>query len=138
TVMLIEHAERFGLTQLHQLRGRVGRGREKGYCILVQRGSTDQAEQRLRIMEQTTDGFAIADEDLKLRGPGEFFGLRQSGFIKFKLADLVHDGPIIRQARQAAFDLIRADPHLRQPEHVALRTHFLTHYQPYLEYVRFS
>ncbi|MFQ6613671.1 MAG: ATP-dependent DNA helicase RecG [Fidelibacterota bacterium] len=138
TVMMIEHADRFGLTQLHQLRGRVGRGTDKGYCILVKRNHTEIAERRLKIMEETTDGFAISDADLKLRGPGEFFGLKQSGFIRFKIADLVHDGLIIRQARQAAFDLIKRDSHLRHREHLALRNHFLKHYQQYLDYVRIS
>ncbi len=85
TVMLVEHADRFGLTQLHQLRGRVGRGSEKSYCILVRRNFTDNSKKRLRIMESTTDGFVISDEDLKLRGPGEFFGIRQSGFLKYKI-----------------------------------------------------
>ncbi len=138
TVMLVEHADRFGLTQLHQLRGRVGRGKDKGYCILVKRNVTDVANQRLKIMENTTDGFKISDADLKLRGPGEFYGIRQSGFIRFKIADLVNDGPIIRQARQAAFDTVNQDPHLRHPDHVRLRTHFLHHYQHYLDYVRIS
>ena len=77
TVMLVEHAERFGLTQLHQLRGRVGRGTKKSYCILVRRNITDASRNRLAVMEKTRDGFIIADEDLKLRGPGEFFGLKQ-------------------------------------------------------------
>jgi len=138
TVMLIEHADRFGLTQLHQLRGRVGRGQDKGYCILVKRNQTEIADQRLKIMEETTDGFAISDADLRLRGPGEFFGLKQSGFIRFKIADLVKDGPIIRQARQAAFELIKRDPHLRKQDHATLRNHFLHHYQQYLDYVRIS
>ena len=138
TIMLVEHADRFGLTQLHQLRGRIGRGTEKGYCILVKRNSTDLANQRLSIMERISDGFDISDADLKIRGPGEFFGLRQSGFIQFKLADLINDGPIIRNARQAAFETIEQDPHLRNPQHQMLRIEFLRHYKQYLDYVSIS
>ena len=100
TVMMIEHADRFGLTQLHQLRGRVGRGKQKSYCILVRRNFTENSKKRLRIMESTNDGFLISDEDLKLRGPGEFFGIRQSGFLKYKIANMVTDGPILRDARK--------------------------------------
>ena len=102
TVMLIEHAERFGLTQLHQLRGRVGRGSEKSYCILVQRKFSENSKKRLNIMESTNDGFLIADEDLKMRGPGEFFGIKQSGFFNFKLANITTDGDLITIARNAA------------------------------------
>jgi len=104
TVMLIEHAERFGLTQLHQLRGRVGRGNKKSYCILVQRKQTENSKKRLQIMESTNDGFVISDEDLKLRGPGEFFGIKQSGFFNFKIANIVSDGNLINQVRNAVFE----------------------------------
>ena len=138
TVMLVEHADRFGLTQLHQLRGRVGRGSEKSYCILVRRNFTDNSKKRLRIMESTTDGFVISDEDLKLRGPGEFFGIRQSGFLKYKIADMVTDGPILRNARQAAFELVKADPNLNQPEHELIRTRFMAEYQDKLEQANIS
>ncbi|MFQ6605044.1 MAG: ATP-dependent DNA helicase RecG [Fidelibacterota bacterium] len=138
TVMIIEHADRFGLTQLHQLRGRVGRGGEKSYCVLVRRNSNDLADRRLAIIESTTDGFKIADEDLKLRGPGEFFGIRQSGFIKYKIADLVADGELIRQARQAAFDIVQEDPHLRSAEHEELRRRFLAEYQDKLKLVNIA
>ncbi len=138
TVMLIEHAERFGLTQLHQLRGRVGRGSEKSHCILVRRKLTDQARQRLAIMARTSDGFEISDEDLKLRGPGEFFGARQSGFVKYKIADMLSDGPIIRKARQAAFDLVAGDPHLRKPQNKLLRERFIREYQSMLDIVNIS
>ena len=138
TVMLVEHADRFGLTQLHQLRGRVGRGSEKSYCILVRRNFTDNSKKRLRIMESTTDGFVISDEDLKLRGPGEFFGIRQSGFLKYKIADMVTDGPILRNARQAAFELVKADPNLNQPAHELIRTRFMAEYQDKLEQANIS
>ena len=135
TVMLVEHAERFGLTQLHQLRGRVGRGSDKSYCILVRRKITDPAQRRLDTLERTSDGFEIADEDLKMRGPGEFYGARQSGFVKYKIADMVTDGPIIRAARKAAFKLVAEDPHLRKPEHEALRQRFINDYQQMLDLV---
>ena len=138
TVMLIEHADRFGLTQLHQLRGRVGRGSEKSYCILVRRNFTDNSKKRLRIMESTNDGFVISDEDLKIRGPGEFFGIRQSGFLKYKIANMVTDGPILRKARQAAFQIVKADPNLNQPTHELIRTRFMTEYQDKLERVNIS
>ena len=135
TVMLVEHADRFGLIQLHQLRGRVGRGSEKSYCIFVQRDITENSRKRLDIMERTNDGFVISDEDLKLRGPGEFFGIKQSGFFKYKIADLVMDGPIIKSARKAAFDLVAKDPHLRNRSFIELRRHFLKKYQHMLDFI---
>ena len=138
TVMLVEHADRFGLIQLHQLRGRVGRGSEKSYCIFVQRDITENSRKRLDIMERINDGFVISDEDLKLRGPGEFFGIRQSGFFKYKIADLVMDGPIIKSARKAAFDLVAKDPHLRDRSFIELRRHFLKEYQHMLDFVNIS
>ncbi len=138
TVMLIEHADRFGLTQLHQLRGRVGRGSEKSYCILVRRNFTDNSKKRLRIMESTNDGFVISDEDLKIRGPGEFFGIRQSGFLKYKIADMVTDGPILRKARKAAFELVKIDPNLNQSVHELIHTRFMSEYQDKLVQVNIS
>ena len=138
TVMLVEHADRFGLIQLHQLRGRVGRGSEKSYCIFVQRDITENSRKRLDILERTNDGFVISDEDLKLRGPGEFFGIKQSGFFKYKIADLVMDGPIIKSARKAAFDLVAKDPHLRNRSFIELRRHFLKKYQHMLDFVNIS
>jgi len=129
TVMLVEHAERFGLTQLHQLRGRVGRSTNKSYCILVQRNFTDLGNQRLRIMESTNDGFKIADEDLKMRGPGVFFGIQQSGFFNFKIANLITDGNILKKARSAAFAVIEDDPSLQKPDNVEIKNHFQKHYQ---------
>ncbi len=133
TVMIIEHAERFGLTQLHQLRGRVGRSDKKSYCILVERNITENSAQRLKIMESTNDGFKIADEDLKLRGPGVFFGIQQSGFFKFKIADLLTDGKIIRAACKAAFEIISDDPKLEKPENLAIKQHFNQHYHHVLK-----
>ena len=138
TVMLVEHAERFGLTQLHQLRGRVGRGANKSYCILVRRGFTETSKNRLTVMENTNDGFVIADEDLKLRGPGEFFGLRQSGFFQFKIADMVQDGSLLRQARSSAFNLIDNDQGLEHEVNKRLREWFITDYASYLGNIKLS
>jgi len=115
TLMIIEHAERFGLAQLHQLRGRVGRGERPGTCVMVARGGGEKGEARLRAMLDTTDGFAIADADLSIRGPGEFLGTRQSGHLPdFKVADLLRDARLLAAARQAAFETVRADPELRR------------------------
>jgi len=129
TIMLVEHAERFGLTQLHQLRGRVGRCVHKSYCILVQRNFNDLGNQRLKIMESTNDGFKIADEDLKMRGPGVFFGIQQSGFFNFKIANLITDRNILKKARSAAFDLVKDDPSLQKPDSIEIKIHFQKHYQ---------
>lgn len=133
TVMLIEHAERFGLTQLHQLRGRVGRSSAKSYCILVERNIRDTSRKRLSIMEKTNDGFVIADEDLKLRGPGKFFSTEQSGFFKYKIADLVTDGPIIRKARKAAQEIAKRD--LKLEKHVLMKERLMRDYAQYLDTV---
>jgi len=138
TVMLIEHAERFGLTQLHQLRGRVGRGAEKSYCIMVRRKFTETSKTRLAIMERTNDGFVIADEDLKLRGPGEFFGIRQSGFLQFRIANLLTDGPIIRSAREAAFSVAKSDPNLLNKDHKIMRETFMKDYADRMDFVQIS
>ncbi len=122
TVMVIEHAERFGLAQLHQLRGRVGRGEHRSLCFLVAsyaRG--DQARERLRVMEETTDGFRIAEKDLELRGPGEFLGTRQSGLPDFRAANLLRDGAILRDARDDAAAWLARDPALESAESAAVR-----------------
>ncbi|MDH5477826.1 MAG: ATP-dependent DNA helicase RecG [Nitrospinota bacterium] len=121
SVMMIEHAERFGLSQLHQLRGRVGRGSRKSHCLLI----TDTfpgspAWDRMKVMEKTNDGFEIAEEDLAMRGSGDFFGQRQSGFPEFKLGQILRDHKILAEARKAAFDLVEKDPHLSAPEHAPL------------------
>jgi ATP-dependent DNA helicase RecG len=116
--MIIEHAERFGLSQLHQLRGRVGRGEYKSYCIFVLGSAvSDEARRRVEIMERSGDGFKIAEADLELRGPGEFLGTRQSGLLGFKIADLVRDFGTLEKARAAAVKLIEIDPELKRPEH---------------------
>jgi ATP-dependent DNA helicase RecG len=122
TLMVIEHAERFGLSQLHQLRGRVGRGEHQSQCILLaQYKKSDEGRKRLRIMERTNDGFKIAEEDLNIRGPGEFFGVRQSGLPDFRVANIIKDAKILNEARQEAFDLVRRDPWLEDPDNFFLK-----------------
>jgi ATP-dependent DNA helicase RecG len=122
-IMLIEHAERFGLSQLHQLRGRVGRGNFKSFCVLMLGYAlSEEATRRAEIMEGTNDGFKIAEADLEMRGPGEFLGTRQSGLPGFKMANLVRDLKILQDAREAAFELISGDPDLKRPEHALLKT----------------
>jgi len=120
TVMIVEHAERFGLSQLHQLRGRVGRGAARSYCLLVAhfRRAGDDARERLRAVERTQDGFEIAREDLRIRGPGEMLGTRQSGLAILDVADLYRDEKILEEAREDAFALIERDPDLARPEHL--------------------
>lgn len=122
TVMVIEHAERFGLSQLHQLRGRVGRGEHSSYCILLadKVGSNDSYK-RLKIMEETNDGFWIAEEDLNIRGPGDFLGTRQSGLPDFRIANLLTDASILQKAREEAFSIIKKDPNLEMDEHKVLK-----------------
>ncbi len=120
SVMVIEDANRFGLSQLHQLRGRVGRGAHQSFCILIADAKSDDARSRMDAIVSTTDGFKIAEEDLRLRGPGELAGTKQSGNLDFKIADLVLDGKMLEVARQAAMKLVAADPGLKRPEHQAL------------------
>jgi ATP-dependent DNA helicase RecG len=147
SVMVIENAERFGLSQLHQLRGRVGRGSDQSTCILlarrwvasrVRRGesvamlSLDEercAERRLAAMLSTSDGFKIAEYDLELRGPGDFFGTRQSGIPEFRVADILKDGVLLDEARQDAFGIVERDPHLADPAHGILSEHFRSRFR---------
>ena len=133
TVMLIENADRFGLSQLHQLRGRIGRGDKLGYCFLVK--SKDDTTKRLKILEETSDGFIIADEDLKIRGPGEFFGTKQHGYLKTGLADFYNDGIIIRNARSQAFKLIEEDSGFKNKENQLIYNILNQHYKTMLELV---
>ena len=121
TLMIVENADRFGLSQLHQLRGRVGRGKHESFCVLVTASRSDTARQRLRVLTQTTDGFQIAQEDLRLRGPGDFFGQRQHGLPQLKVADFASDLELLNQARQAAQTLVEGDGELARPEHQPLR-----------------
>lgn len=122
TVMVIEHAERFGLSQLHQLRGRVGRGTHGSHCFLIASDRlSDDGVKRLRVMEATTDGFRIAEADLEIRGPGDFLGTRQAGLPEFRVASLLKDGRILEEARREAFTLVERDPELKLPEHARLK-----------------
>ena len=118
SVIVIEHAERFGLSQLHQLRGRVGRAEKPSKCILLaQYGKSDDAKRRLKVMEKTTDGFIISEEDLAIRGPGDFWGTRQSGLPDFRVANIARDLRILEDARKEAFEVIEKDPDLTDPSH---------------------
>lgn len=121
SVMVIEDANRFGLSQLHQLRGRVGRGEAQSYCVLLGDGRSEDAASRLRIMAETGDGFKIAEEDWKIRGPGELLGTKQAGSLGLKVADLLRDGRVLEEARQAALKIIQMDPLLERAEHWSLR-----------------
>ena len=121
SLMVIENAERFGLSQLHQLRGRVGRGSHQSYCVLVSASKSDTARERLKALCATNDGFQIAEEDLRLRGPGDFFGKRQHGLPQLKVADFASDMELLKEAKGAADGLIASDPDLSWPEHKPLR-----------------
>ena len=126
TVMIVFDAERFGLAQLHQLRGRVGRGAHKSYCILVASGKNPDAVDRLRTLEKTTDGFAVAEADLLLRGPGDLLGTAQSGLSGLRLGDLVGDARLVRTARRLAAETLADDPGLERPDNVKLRALLLS------------
>ena len=137
TVMVVEHAERFGLTQLHQLRGRVGRGAEQAYCILLAyRPISKDARQRLEAMRATDNGFKLAEVDLKLRGPGEFFGTRQHGLPQLKLANVIEDSDLLKKARKEAFHLVQTDPALRLNDHARVREFFSERYRDKLGLIK--
>lgn len=123
TVMMVENAERFGLAQLHQLRGRVGRGKHQSYCIFMSSSKTNDTKERLSILNKSNDGFYIASEDLKLRGPGDLFGIRQSGVLDFKMADVFQDAKILQRASEAAAQLMKRDPHLELEENQNLKNY---------------
>ncbi|MDZ7821126.1 MAG: ATP-dependent DNA helicase RecG [Candidatus Marinimicrobia bacterium] len=135
TVILIENAERFGLSQLHQMRGRVGRGTKASWCILVQRNRSESTDERLKIMEKSNDGFRIAEEDLRQRGQGDLFGARQHGLPEVKFIDIYRDRPLMEKVRKTAFCLIREDPQLLAPGHREFRRYFLSHYGDKLHYM---
>ena len=120
TVMMVENAERFGLAQLHQLRGRVGRGEHQSYCIFIQGNNEENTSKRLKILNESNDGFYIAGEDLKLRGPGDLFGIRQSGLMEFKIGDIYNDAGILKNASEAAGEILTLDFDLILPQHKAL------------------
>ncbi|HAE52643.1 MAG TPA: ATP-dependent DNA helicase RecG, partial [Ruminococcus sp.] len=119
-VMVIENAERFGLSQLHQLRGRIGRGEFESTCILITDNTTDECIKRMKIMSSTADGFKISEEDLKLRGPGDFFGSAQHGLPPLKIADIACNTQLMKKARMCASEILRDDPELKKPENHAL------------------
>ncbi|MDT7961058.1 MAG: ATP-dependent DNA helicase RecG, partial [Armatimonadota bacterium] len=119
--IVIEDADRFGLAQLHQLRGRVGRSEHQSYCVLIADPKSEEGQRRMEIMTRTNNGFLIAEEDLRIRGPGEIYGTRQSGMPSFRVADLVKDMRLLEVARQEAFRLLERDPELARPEHTVLR-----------------
>ena len=134
SLMVIEHAERFGLSQLHQLRGRVGRSDIPSYCILLaQYSASEESKKRLNVMERTNDGFRIAEEDLGIRGPGEFMGTRQSGLPDFRVANILRDGRILGEARTDAFAVLKNDPRLEKPENTSLKEVLMHRWQSRLE-----
>ena len=126
SVMIIESAERFGLSQLHQLRGRVGRGADQSYCILMTSHKlSSEAKTRLQTMTQSNDGFEIAEVDLKLRGPGNLMGTQQSGVLNLKIADIVKDNDILKTAKHYALQLLKSDPQLERPENLVVRNTYI-------------
>jgi len=135
TIMVVENAERFGLTQLHQLRGRVGRSSIQSYCYLIQRKQTITSEKRLKIMETISDGFVISDEDLKLRGPGDFFGTKQHGYINLGIINFSQDREIIKRCRKKAFDIIDEDAKLSLHKNKLIKKEFMTNYKDMLEFI---
>ena len=133
SIIVIEDAHRFGLAQLHQLRGRVGRSNHKSYCRLIGSASTEDGRQRLKVMEKTNDGFQIAEEDLNLRGPGEFYGTRQHGLPDLRIANILRDTNLLSEARKAAQVIVENDPKLSQPRHVPLRAKILQFFKGHIE-----
>ena len=133
SIMLIEDAQQFGLAQLHQLRGRIGRGEHQSYCLMFASPRTVEGERRIKVMTETGDGFQIAEEDLELRGPGEFFGTRQHGLPDLKIANLLKDQKLLETARQEAFAFIKKDPQLEKPEHRQIRKSLLSKFKGGLE-----
>jgi ATP-dependent DNA helicase RecG len=131
TIMMIEHSERFGLSQLHQLRGRVGRGEHKSFCIMIMGYAVSiETRERVEFMEKTSDGFKVAEFDLEIRGPGEFMGAKQSGLPGFKMANLVRDFEILKTARDAAFEILHKDSHLIKKENQPLKEELLKAHGP--------
>ena len=126
--MIIENADRFGLAALHQLRGRVGRGSAESYCILKSNNKSPVTRERLGIMKQSNDGFLIARKDLELRGPGDFFGIRQSGMPEFKLANLLTDTKVLEKTQEAVKRLVEEDKKLEKPENIRIRNELYSKY----------
>ena len=136
TIMVVEHAERFGLAQLHQLRGRIGRGTKRSWFLLFGEPKSDQARRRLHVIGATSDGFRIAEEDLKIRGPGEFFGTRQHGLPELHVADIIRDYQLLRLARRDAFQVVAQDADLSKPENARIRERLHTVFQDRLDLIR--
>jgi ATP-dependent DNA helicase RecG len=130
-VMVIEDADRFGLSQLHQFRGRVGRGAYQSYCYVLSVDASIQAQERLEVFQMTNDGFRLAEEDLRLRGPGDFFGVRQSGVPELRMADL-NNTQLVELSRTLAAKLWESDAYLRKPEHAALRERMHVFWQSFM------
>ena len=128
TVMMIENAERFGLAQLHQLRGRVGRGSHQSYCIMVYSSDNEAVKKRLDILNKSNDGFEIAGKDLQLRGPGDLFGVRQSGLMDFQIADVFADASIMQSANEAVTAILDKDPELKGEEYSDLRQKLVSYW----------
>ncbi len=126
TIMVIEGADRFGLAQLHQLRGRIGRGESKSFCFLFADAENEAAKSRLEMMERSNDGFEIAEHDLKLRGPGELFSTRQHGLPDLKIANIIEDYDLLVMARRSAFELVNKDALLKGPTHKNIRQALIT------------
>jgi ATP-dependent DNA helicase RecG len=127
-LLTIESAERFGLSQLHQLRGRIGRGKNPGYCTVFCNAATPDAQKRLKAFEKLSDGFKLAEKDFEIRGAGDLFGTQQHGMPPFRIADLVRDRDILLEARTDATALVKEDPGLSRPEHAKLRKQMLSRY----------
>jgi len=123
--MMIENADRFGLAQLHQLRGRVGRGSDQSYCIFVSESRSKKTKERLDILNRSNDGFKIAEEDMKLRGPGDFFGVRQSGIMEFRIGDIFTDATILKDASDAVNEIMNRDAELLDDENQDLKEKLL-------------
>ena len=139
SVMIIENSERFGLSQLHQLRGRVGRGAEQSYCILMTSYKVSkEGKERIQTMVRTNNGFEIAEADMQLRGAGNIEGTQQSGYMDFAIANLTTDGPILRAARHIAEKILNADPELAEPSNALIRKEMVALHKKYKSYSRIS
>lgn len=138
TIMVIENAEKFGLAQLHQLRGRVGRGSEQSYCILICDSNSKVAVERMKVMQKTTNGFEIAEKDLELRGPGEFFGTKQHGLPDLKISNLFRDVDILKQAQEAAREILKEDMKLEKPEHKLLKKKVIERFAGRVDEISFN
>jgi ATP-dependent DNA helicase RecG len=138
TIMLIEQAERFGLSQLHQLRGRVGRGQKESFCFLFGEPKTAESKERLKAMIDSNDGFYLAEVDLKLRGPGDYVGTRQAGLPDFRIADIIKHEKVLEAARAAAEAFLKRDPAIKEPDHQELKQEVLDRFGKFLKVERLN